>query len=54
MDLYCFFFDRKFRLCLVVGIALPIATPDEYRNTAKFALWDFVNRNALVWTRFKV
>ncbi|KAG5636078.1 hypothetical protein H0H81_009198 [Sphagnurus paluster] len=30
-------------LCLVVIIALPVATPAEFKNTAKFALWDFSN-----------
>ncbi|KAF9463304.1 amino acid transporter [Collybia nuda] len=32
-------------LCLAVIIALPAATPVEFRNTAKFALWDFTNFN---------
>ncbi|TFK37632.1 APC amino acid permease [Crucibulum laeve] len=32
-------------LCLAVIIALPIATPAEFKNTAKFALWDFTNLN---------
>ncbi|KAJ3569587.1 hypothetical protein NP233_g4958 [Leucocoprinus birnbaumii] len=31
--------------CIVVIIALPIATPKEFKNTAKFALWDFNNLN---------
>ncbi|GLB38878.1 putative apc amino acid permease [Lyophyllum shimeji] len=30
-------------LCLVIVIALPLATPN--KNTAKFALWDFTNIN---------
>ncbi|KAG2135253.1 amino acid/polyamine transporter I [Suillus clintonianus] len=30
-------------LCFVVIIALPIATPSEYRNSASFALGDFTN-----------
>ncbi|KAG1721623.1 amino acid/polyamine transporter I [Suillus paluster] len=30
-------------LCFIVIIALPIATPHEYRNTASFALGDFTN-----------
>jgi len=30
-------------LCLAVIVALPIATPAEYRNTAKFALGDIFN-----------
>jgi len=33
------------RLCLAVIIALPAATPREFKNTAKFALWDFTNFN---------
>jgi len=32
-------------LCLAVIIALPIATPSEYRNSAKFALGNFTNIN---------
>jgi len=32
-------------LCLAVIIALPAATPREFKNTAKFALWDFTNFN---------
>ncbi|KAJ8594347.1 amino acid transporter [Rhizopogon salebrosus TDB-379] len=32
-------------LCLIVIIALPIATPFEYRNTANFALGGFTNLN---------
>ncbi|KAJ8594344.1 amino acid transporter [Rhizopogon salebrosus TDB-379] len=32
-------------LCLIVIIALPIATPSEYRNTANFALGGFTNLN---------
>lgn len=31
------------RLCLAVIIALPAATPKEFKNTAKFALGDFTN-----------
>ncbi|KAF7776414.1 hypothetical protein Agabi119p4_4807 [Agaricus bisporus var. burnettii] len=31
--------------CVAIIIALPIATPKEFRNTAKFALWDFTNLN---------
>ncbi|KAG1901917.1 amino acid/polyamine transporter I [Suillus fuscotomentosus] len=30
-------------LCFIIIIALPIATPSDYRNTAKFALGDFTN-----------
>ncbi|SJL08432.1 related to UGA4-GABA permease-also involved in delta-aminolevulinate transport [Armillaria ostoyae] len=30
-------------LCLAVIIALPIVTPAEFKNTARFALWEFVN-----------
>lgn len=30
-------------LCLIIIIALPIATPPDYRNSASFALGDFVN-----------
>ncbi|KAG6914602.1 hypothetical protein DXG01_016378 [Tephrocybe rancida] len=33
------------KLCLAVIIALPTATPPEFKNTAKFALWDFTNFN---------
>ncbi|TFK35826.1 APC amino acid permease [Crucibulum laeve] len=32
-------------LCLAIIIALPIATPAEFKNTAKFALGDFTNLN---------
>ncbi|KAF9006941.1 amino acid transporter [Cyathus striatus] len=32
-------------LCLAVIIALPITTPSEFKNTARFALWDFSNFN---------
>ncbi|KAG6844511.1 hypothetical protein H0H87_006336 [Tephrocybe sp. NHM501043] len=32
-------------LCLAVIVALPIATPAEFKNTAKFALWEFTNLN---------
>lgn len=32
-------------LCLAVIIALPAATPKEFKNTAKFALGDFTNLN---------
>ncbi|KAJ7579288.1 amino acid/polyamine transporter I [Mycena floridula] len=35
-------------LCLAVIIALPIATPAEFKNTASFALGSFVNLNG--WT----
>lgn len=39
--------DRYFKfsdsLCIIVIIALPIATPLEYRNTANFALGGFTN-----------
>ena len=31
------------RLPLAVIIALPAATPSEFRNSAKVALWDFQN-----------
>jgi len=30
-------------LCLAVIIALPIATPPEFKNSAEFALWEFTN-----------
>ncbi|KAF8961614.1 amino acid/polyamine transporter I [Flammula alnicola] len=30
-------------LCLAIIIALPAATPREFKNTAKVALWDFYN-----------
>jgi hypothetical protein len=43
----CILFHRYFTfsdsLCLIVIIALPIATPFEYRNTANFALGGFTN-----------
>ncbi|KAG2140236.1 amino acid/polyamine transporter I [Suillus bovinus] len=32
-------------LCLIVIIALPIATPSEFRNSASYALGDFTNLN---------
>ncbi|KIM41913.1 hypothetical protein M413DRAFT_71101 [Hebeloma cylindrosporum] len=32
-------------LCLAIIIALPIATPSEFKNSAKVALWDFYNVN---------
>lgn len=32
-------------LCLVIIIALPAATPAEFKNSAKVALWDFYNVN---------
>ncbi|KAL0952585.1 hypothetical protein HGRIS_006841 [Hohenbuehelia grisea] len=32
-------------LCLAVIVALPAATPSEFKNTAKFALGDFTNFN---------
>lgn len=31
------------RICLALIIALPLATPVEFKNNAKFALWDFTN-----------
>lgn len=31
-------------LCFVVIIALPIATPSQYRNSASYAFGDFTNR----------
>jgi len=33
-----------FRLCLVVIIALPAATPKELKNSVSYALGDFTNR----------
>ncbi|KAJ3506420.1 hypothetical protein NLJ89_g6880 [Agrocybe chaxingu] len=35
-------------LCLAIIVALPASTPKEFKNTAKFALWDFNNVNG--WT----
>ncbi|KAJ2927013.1 hypothetical protein H1R20_g10097, partial [Candolleomyces eurysporus] len=32
-------------LCMVIIIILPITTPDEFRNTTSFALWEFTNFN---------
>jgi amino acid transporter len=32
-------------LCLAIIIALPAATPAEFKNSAKVALWDFYNGN---------
>ncbi|KAF8875726.1 APC amino acid permease [Gymnopilus junonius] len=32
-------------LCLAIIIALPAATPSEFKNSAKVALWDFYNVN---------
>lgn len=37
---------RTFRLCVAVIIALPAATPDEYKNPASYALGDFTNRES--------
>ena len=34
---------REFSLCLAVIVALPAATPKEFRNTASFALGGFSN-----------
>ncbi|KAH6911887.1 APC amino acid permease [Coprinopsis sp. MPI-PUGE-AT-0042] len=39
-------------LCLAVIVALPIATPAEYRNTAKFALGDIFNGTQRIPTGF--
>jgi len=36
--------DRPSRLCLAVIIALPVATPAEFKNSASYALGDFTNR----------
>ncbi|KAF9489100.1 APC amino acid permease [Pleurotus eryngii] len=33
------------RLCFAIIIALPIATPSEFKNTASYALGDFTNMN---------
>jgi hypothetical protein len=33
-----------FRLCLIVIIALPAATPKELKNSVNYALSDFTNR----------
>ena len=38
--------DCPLRLCLVVIIALPVATPAEYKNSASYALGDFTNRES--------
>ena len=38
--------DRPFRLCIAVVIALPAATPAEYKNSASYALGDFTNRKS--------
>ncbi|KAF9556455.1 amino acid transporter [Agrocybe pediades] len=32
-------------LCLAIIVALPAATPHEFKNSAKVALWDFYNSN---------
>ncbi|KDR74097.1 hypothetical protein GALMADRAFT_71679 [Galerina marginata CBS 339.88] len=32
-------------LCLAIIIGLPVATPSEFKNSAKVALWDFYNVN---------
>ena len=37
-------FDILFcRLCLAIIIALPAATPNEFKNSAKYAFGDFTN-----------
>ena len=36
------------RLCLVVIIALPIATPSELKNSARYALGNFTNCESLL------
>lgn len=38
--------DHSFRLCVVVIIALPVATPSKYKNSASYALGDFTNRES--------
>lgn len=38
-----FKFTARGSLCFVVIIALPIATPSEFRNSASYALGDFTN-----------
>jgi hypothetical protein len=38
--------NRPFRLCVAVIIALPAATPAEYKNSASYALGDFTNRES--------
>lgn len=32
------------RLCLVIIVALPVATPKELKNSANYALGNFTNR----------
>ncbi|KAJ2927639.1 hypothetical protein H1R20_g9449, partial [Candolleomyces eurysporus] len=41
--LQSFYIFLNILLCIAIIIALPIATPSEYRNTAKFALGEFNN-----------
>ena len=31
------------RLCVAIIVGLPAATPSEFKNSAKVALWDFYN-----------
>lgn len=38
--------DRTLRLCVAVIIALPAATPAEYKNSASYALGGFTNRES--------
>jgi len=38
--------DHTFRLCVAVTIALPAATPAEYKNSASYALGGFTNRES--------
>ena len=38
--------NRPFRLCVAIIIALPAATPAEYKNSASYALGDFTNRES--------
>lgn len=35
--------ERCLRLCVAIIVALPAATPSDFKNTAKVALWDFYN-----------
>jgi hypothetical protein len=35
-----------YRLCLAI-IVLPAVAPTEYKDTVKFALWDFTNHSCL-------
>ena len=35
--------SQLYRLCLAVIVALPAATPKEFRNSASYALGNFTN-----------